>query len=93
MLTARAFGSSSPKKRVNAVSTAVISPREADGKYSVAVATKRAVLLQHGSHSKLINLEVRGFFKKMERRRRRLKIRIYANYEQNRKTEVPDCSS
>ena len=76
---------------MNAVSTAVISPSEADGKYSVAVATNKAVLLQHGSHSKLTNLEIRGTFRKMERRRRRgrLKIRIYANYEQKRKTEAP----
>ena len=44
LLTASALGSSSPKNRVKAVSTAVIRPREAEGKYSVAVATKRAVL-------------------------------------------------
>jgi hypothetical protein len=46
LLTANALGSSSPKKRVNAVSTAVMSPRDTEGKYSVAVATKSAVL--HG---------------------------------------------
>ena len=44
MLTARAFGSNSPKKRVNVVRTAVMSPRDAEGKNSVAVATNRAVL-------------------------------------------------
>ena len=44
LLTASALGSNSPKNRVKAVSTAVIRPREAEGKYSVAVATKRAVL-------------------------------------------------
>ena len=44
LLTANAFGNSSPKNNVKAVRTAVINPREADGKYSVAVATKSAVL-------------------------------------------------
>jgi hypothetical protein len=44
LLTANALGSSSPKKRVKAVSTAVMSPRDTEGKYSVAVATKSAVL-------------------------------------------------
>ena len=44
LLTASAFGSNSPKNNVKAVSTAVINPKDADGKYSVAVATNKAVL-------------------------------------------------